>query len=569
MAIRFPSPSRWVWLSPWVIIGTVCILAGILLIVAVRNLNRQKEFVVEALLSEANVLTRSLEASNRAGMMGMMGQGWGRRQLQALLEETAQQNEVLYVSVLSSGGRVMAHSDPDRVDKFEKAAFPKPDEITYRFTDTGQRAFEVTRAYQPWLREMGRGRGRGGQCAAFSPSDKERNLFITVGLDPAPFEAALEQERRNTILLFSLMFLAGLAGFLSLVWSQHYSIARRDLKDVEAFTATVVNRMPMGLVATDKAGRIERVNAAAGAILPATSGADANFQDIPCFAPVVRMLETRETLTGHELQCRTSPGQSVPLLVNAAVIRDGEGNVAGRVYLFSDMSEIKQLEEQLRRSERLAALGRLAAGVAHEIRNPLSSIKGFATILAGRFNEDDNGRKIAQVMEQEVERLNRVVTELLDFARPTELNKRPASCRDLIEHSLKLVERDAVNQNVSVQWEAQPADLQVQIDPDRFSQVLLNLYLNALQAMDGGGNLNVKAQLKEDEVLLTVADTGAGIPTEDLPHIFDPYFTTKPRGVGLGLANVHKLVEAHGGDIEVESAPGQGTVFTVHIPIPA
>jgi two-component system sensor histidine kinase HydH len=251
--------------------------------------------------------------------------------------------------------------------------------------------------------------------------------------------------------------------------------------------------------------------------------------------------------------------------VNAALIRDGERKAAGYAYLFADVTNIKQLEEQLRRSERLASMGSLAAGVAHELRNPLSSIKGFATILAGRAKDDERSQKLAGVMVQEVDRLNRVVSELLDFARPTELHRQPHGCRELIEKSLRLIEGDAAHMGVKIETRIDPENLRVEVDPDRFSQVLLNLYLNGLQAMEGGGTLRVLALREENRTLFCVTDSGKGICQEDLPHIFDPYFTTKPSGVGLGLANVHKFVEAHGGKIEVDSAPGKGARFTVRL----
>jgi two-component system sensor histidine kinase HydH len=322
------------------------------------------------------------------------------------------------------------------------------------------------------------------------------------------------------------------------------------------------------MMATDPAGRIEKANEAARLILRRSGAFTGTIEDFPCFLPVAKRLRHEERVIEEEVLCRVSEAEMVPLLVNAAHIRDGEGRKTGYVLLFSDMTNIKQLEEQLRRSERLAGLGRLAAGIAHEIRNPLSSIKGFAKILAGRVKEDERSRRVAEVMEQEVERLNRVVTELLDFAKPTELHTETVACRDLFQNSLRLIERDAVEHGVRVETIPPPEELRVEVDPDRFAQVLLNLYLNALQAMDGGGTLKTEAFRQDGRVVLSVSDSGSGIAPEHLPHIFDPYFTTKPRGVGLGLANVHKFVEAHGGEIEVESSPGRGTTFLVSLPAP-
>ncbi len=396
--------------------------------------------------------------------------------------------------------------------------------------------------------------------------ESQRDLFIIVGLDPAPFEDASRQDLHQTILLFVIMFLVGAAGFVSLVWAQNYRSAKYSLGQMKAFTSTIINQMPVGLIMTDPEGRIERTNEAARIILHCYGETYERIDDLPCFLPIARALKEDGAVAEQQILCRVSDAATVPLLVNAALIKTGERQPAGHLFLFSDLTRIKQLEEQVRRGERLAGLGKLAAGVAHEIRNPLSSIKGFATILAGRVREDHRSRELAEVMVQEVERLNRVVTELLDYAKPTEISRQSLSCRELIDTSIRLVERDALQKRVRIHALVEPENLALEVDPDRFAQILLNLYLNAIQAMNEGGTLSVEAVCEEGFVILKIADTGSGISPEDLPHIFDPYFTTKPKGVGLGLANVHKLVEAHGGRIEARSMPGNGTVFTIRIP---
>ena len=564
MSNKSTHPARWAWFSPWLIIGSVCILAAILMVLAVKNVHREKQFTERALLSQAQVLIRSIEAGSRTGMMGM---GWGRRQVQTLIEETAQQPDVLYVAVVKQSGQVVAHSDPGKVGILLPVVIPGSDDTTHRFTDSGQKSFEVVHNYRPLFKQWRRGAG-GASCNLFSPDETECELFIMVGLDPQPFEDAARQDFQQTSLLFGIMFLVGAAGFLSLIWAQYYRTARRSLLDMQAFTSTIVNQMPVGMILTGEDGRIHKTNEAAMQILQTPAGLNGRMDRFPCFMHVAEQLKKQDTVLEQEVNFRGhgKEADSVPLLVNAAVIHDGERRSCRYVFLFTDMTNIKQLEEQLRRSERLAALGRLAAGIAHEIRNPLSSIKGFATILAGRFQEEDRSRKIADVMVQEVERLNRVVTELLDFARPTELNKQPHDAAGLIRHSLRLIESDARRQNVEIEWTIHPDDLRLEVDPDRFAQVLLNLYLNSLQAMEGGGRLRIEVTGQSDQVVLKVTDSGKGIAPEHLAHIFDPYFTTKPRGVGLGLANVHKLVEAHGGDVEAESTPGKGTCFTIRLP---
>ena len=561
MTVGNANPNRWTWFSPWLIIGSVCLLAGILLFLTIKNVHREKEFTERALLSQANVLMRSVEAGSRTGM----GMGWGFRQHQLLMEETAQQSDVLFLALVTPSGKIVAHSDPREIGKTLALAFPKPGETSYGFVEKSERRFEVMRSFQPLHRQRGRGRGSMDSCDG-GPPWQQKDLFILVALDPAPFDEASRQDTHQNLVLFGIMLLVGAAGFISLVWAQHFRQARSHLQDIRALTTTVLNQMPVGLVITGLDGRIQKTNEAAGHILQYPGELPGRkIDDFPCFLPVADRLKKEGAMVEQEIHCRLGNSTAVPLLVKAALIRDGEQRTSGHLFLFSDMTGIKQLEEQLRRSERLAGLGRLAAGVAHEIRNPLSSIKGFATILAGRFKEDERSRELAGVMVQEVERLNRVVTELLNFAKPTEIDRQRISCKELVQDSLRLVEKDATQQAVSIKSLVDPEDLQLEVDPDRFSQLLLTLYLNAIHAMKEGGLLDVSAFRANGDTIIRVSDSGMGISPEHLPHVFDPYFTTKPQGVGLGLANVHKFVEAHGGEIEVESTPGKGTQFIIRL----
>jgi two-component system sensor histidine kinase HydH len=227
--------------------------------------------------------------------------------------------------------------------------------------------------------------------------------------------------------------------------------------------------------------------------------------------------------------------------------------------------KVAGLEAEVVRQERLAALGQLAAGVAHEIRNPLSSIKGFATYFGAKFEPGSKDRELAEVMVGEVERLNRVVGELLDLTRPSSLRLAPTLPAELVRHALQLVEGDCLAKGIGVQTRlaAVPAH---PLDADRMLQALLNLLLNAIQAMPRGGTLTVSAQQVRDRLELRVADTGEGIPVEDQNKIFDPYFTTRNQGTGLGLATVRAIVEAHGGRVRVASDVGRGTEMILDLP---
>jgi two-component system sensor histidine kinase HydH len=279
--------------------------------------------------------------------------------------------------------------------------------------------------------------------------------------------------------------------------------------------------------------------------------------------------EIQDQVIEKEIDCTVADGLTVPLEIGASLLADENGTLLGYVILFKDLTEVRALRREIERSRRLASVGRLAAGVAHEIRNPLSSIKGFATYFKQRYQDVPEDRQTASIMIQEVDRLNRVVSQLLEFARPVTVSPKAASFKTLLQDSLKLIERQAQDKQITINTRNSAHIDVVKIDPDRINQVLLNLYLNAIEAMAPGGQLQIEVSGSEANsgLKIRVADTGHGIAGEDLSRIFDPYFTTKSSGTGLGLAIAHNIVETMGGTIEVNSEAGKGTTFTLTLPI--
>ena len=240
------------------------------------------------------------------------------------------------------------------------------------------------------------------------------------------------------------------------------------------------------------------------------------------------------------------------------------------------------LSQEIISSQRLASIGRLAAGVAHEVRNPLSSIKGFAIYLQQRFPDNPEDQEMSHILIQEVERLNKVITQLLEIARPVTISGQTTLMHDFIKNSLKLIEKKVAQQQVQIDVDLSHEIREARIDRDRMKQVMLNLYLNALDAMPKNGRLKVilskrvdpttpghdtDVKMNREFLEIQVVDNGKGIEPIDLPHIFDPYFTTKNTGTGLGLAIVYNIIKAHEGKITAESNPGFGTTITVLLPV--
>jgi two-component system, NtrC family, sensor histidine kinase HydH len=210
----------------------------------------------------------------------------------------------------------------------------------------------------------------------------------------------------------------------------------------------------------------------------------------------------------------------------------------------------------------------MAGGVAHEVRNPLSSIKGLALLLKNKFPAGSKEQATADLLIQETERMNRTITEMLSFTRPSALKLTPVDLADLLGRSLELVKAEAAENRIATELDVQPGLQPILGDVDRLQQVVMNVVLNALQAMEDGGALTVKLANTADRrgVELRISDTGVGVSPELLSQVFYPYFTTKPSGTGIGLAISQKIVADHGGTIDMESEPGKGTTVIIQLP---
>ena len=231
-------------------------------------------------------------------------------------------------------------------------------------------------------------------------------------------------------------------------------------------------------------------------------------------------------------------------------------------------ADLRKTEAQLIRSEKLAALGQLAAGIAHEIRNPLTSINILIHSLREKPSDEEVHREDLRVIEEEIHRINEIVDQFLRFAKPAPPLLQEADLVSLFEETLQLLKPQIEKQRITVQKEFNALPSTV-LDREQMKQVVLNLLLNALQAMSGGGLLRLSGQVLEDNrwIQLSVQDTGVGIPPEDMNKLFDPFFSTKEGGVGLGLSIAHRIIDQHRGKIQIESTPGQGTLFTLWLPI--
>ncbi|BBO77351.1 PAS domain-containing sensor histidine kinase [Desulfosarcina widdelii] len=560
--------------SPWIVLGALAVLLPVVAMMTIETLNRQKRQSTQLLMEKGAALIRSFEAGTRMGMHGGHGRDF---KLQRLLAETAAQPDIAYLLVVRTDGVVIAHSQIDKVGSsygsdLDLPAIHASAALRSRqgVSEDGSGVFEVFGRFAPlarppvWMRRSHR-MGR-GEMITDLPTPPEMVIF--VGLRTDSVDAARAADTRHTIVMAAVLLLAGCAGVLLLLLAQNYRSARTSLVRVQAFSDNLVTRMPIGLVALDRDNRVTAVNSVARATL----GLDADEAvgqpaDRVIPAELLNPLDDTDEPVQREVVCPVADGRQIPLDVNAATLTDDSGERFGRVILFKDLSEIRTLRLELEKNRRLASVGRLAAGVAHEIRNPLSSIKGFATYFKEKYRQEEKDQEIAAIMIQEVDRLNRVVGQLLEFARPLRLVCQSVAVKPLLEDAIQLVAQQSKEANVELIPNLSDATLHATMDADKMRQVVLNLLLNALDAMPEGGTLHVSAAgVGKNGLQLTVADTGKGIDPDDRPHIFEPYFSTKKTGTGLGLAIVHNIVKAHNGEIRVKSRSGEGTTVSITLP---
>jgi two-component system sensor histidine kinase HydH len=585
MFTKSKNKKFWPGVPPWVLIGAVAVLLPIVAFITLENINRQREKSIHLLLEKGAALIRSFEAGTRTGMMGRQ---WGGFKLQQLLTETAQQPDIVYLMVTDETGIAIAHNSPEQIGRthgaeldLKKVSDDKNLQWRQITQPDGQNVFEVYRKFIPtgppgrmgMMRhhmQMMDGKPQRRWQENENTSNSARIIF--VGLDMSPIEEAHRADVRHAVIMGAILLLVGFAGFTLLFLVQSYRSTRASLSRIKAFSDNVVENVPIGLLALDHQGKIAAFNRGAEAILqlsaPQVIGLEA-FRIIPNdLLAEINHSKNQADVIEKEIECKLADGKIVPLEIGVSSLKDENDTFLGNVLLFKDLTEVRTLRREVARSQRLASVGRLAAGVAHEIRNPLSSIKGFATYFKERYPDRSEDQQTADIMIQEVDRLNRVVGQLLEFARPVSIKPKPVSLQTLLDDSIKLIKDQAAAKGISIQTQNNTQVAKVRIDPDRINQVLLNLYLNAIDSMENGGELRVEitGEGPRRNVVIQVSDTGRGISRENLSKIFEPYFTTKSTGTGLGLAIAHNIVEAMGGKITVESDTEAGTTFTIALP---
>jgi len=533
------------------------------------NYNREREFMKEHLLSKGLIISRILESAVVNNVVTNIDQ------LQSLIETDIQDTLTEQIIFVNESGEIVAHSNPEKAGNFFES-FDEYDKkgIKTEIIESGSN--NIFQFIQPFpiknhpdsLKSRNSNKLPNKLYKKLS-IEKAGPVYIIIRFNANEYLNASREDLRRAIGTGILLLLLSIASFYFIFVINRYHSLTNSLRTMTNYISGVVESMPNGLISLDKNGKVKTINKNAILLLGLNNEKvlGKSLDDILPNCNTANALTPPIDVYNEQINCILNNGQVVPINITSSRLKDENKNTLGTIIMLSDLREIKLLEKKIKRSERLASLGQMAAGIAHEIRNPLSSIKGFAQYFRNKFDQDSEDWKYSSVMITEVNRLNRVIQDLLNFAKPRTPKFSPHSIEQLIKHTLKLIQPDMLERKIEVNKKFNKNIQQLWLDGDLITQALLNIFLNAIESMENSGQLTIKVETKNKIVEIDIIDTGNGISQENLSHIFDPFFTLKKGGTGLGLAIVYRIIEIHDGEIEVFSEPGKGTTFKIKLAI--
>ncbi len=476
-----------------------------------------------------------------------------------LIQKISQQSGVDYIVLQSREGIVLASKKVERMLKIEEDPFIQS-ALTEELAKSRITTFEeedVLEVVKP-----------------FKSEDIPSGIF-RIGLSLKGYKKVASSYQKQMILFSIILFFLGLLTTGIVIINQNYSILDRSYKEIKTLTGNVLEAMHSAVVAVDEEGKIVMLNRLAEDLFGISKDHAINqdynsiFPDDPCL--LKQTLEKKRTTRDVETEFRTLSGEDKVLIIGTSCLFDEEKKFKGAVAVIHDITELKQYEEEAKRAERLSALGNLAAGVAHEIRNPLNAISITAQRLKSEFvpqKDQEEYASFIRIILDEIKRLDNIINQFLSLAKAQKLNLVPTDMSKFLNEVVDLAKIEADQKNIQLTREIESLP-QIKIDPEELKKALLNIILNGIQATPSSYELSVRSYLDDLQrnIVIEIKDSGGGIPKQELSKIFQPYFSTKEKGTGLGLSIAYRIISDHKGKIEVKSEVGKETIFTVKLPI--
>ncbi|SHN60743.1 ATP-binding protein [Desulfovibrio litoralis] len=599
------------------IIGIIALISIVWGVLFFNTQNNSENQTTTILAEKADALFIAIEAATRSNGRSMPAL---KNTIKQILHELSGQQDINFIAITDPNGKILAHTNP----RYIGSALFSPYDLELLQPDTfvkwalmdveDSSVFLVYREFTPFRRTFNSSKpniyDENEHIKNFTFENRGLGLsaLIFVAYDPKPLLITQETLNYNNTLKNITILLISLIILILIFWWENLTKTYKLLKDTQVLSKEIMSNFPDALIILNSKQQIIFLNSKAKDLLknalllpkkkdetPETTTKTKQKKDnkpiLPDFLQKVFIkLEKNNFINSEEIyldllndnaeknkhcfEIRASRVYRRKYLPFWKKLLQYNINATDKtklvdMLLIRDQTKIKDLQNSLQKSEKLAAIGHLSAGVAHEIRNPLSSIKGYATIFYNLFKPQSPEQEAAQAMIKEIERLNRAVSNLLDLSKDFSLNIQNVELKQLVEHLSVLISSEAQKKNIIIEQELENIG-EKQYDADKISQALLNILLNALEAMPNGGKLkislhNIQEQTTNFKVEITIQDNGNGISAENLEQIFNPYFTTRAEGTGLGLATTQKIIEAHNGKI-IATSDENGTVFKILLP---
>jgi two-component system sensor histidine kinase HydH len=476
-----------------------------------------------------------------------------------LIQKIGQQSGVDYIVLQSSEGIVLASRQVGRMLKIEEDPF-----LQSALEDQAAQS-RITSFEDKDVLEV---------VKAFESEEIPSGLF-RVGLSLEGYRQVAWAFQKQMMLYSAILFFLGLLIIGMVIVNQNYFVLQRSYRDIKTLTGNVLESMHSAVVVVNQEGKIVVLNRLAEDLFGVSRDHAVNrdysvvFPQDTCL--LLPALAEKRTSREVEIRYRTLSGEEKTLIIGTSCLFDENKEFKGAVAVIHDVTELKKYEEEAKRAERLSAMGNLAAGVAHEIRNPLNAISITAQRLGSEFvpkKDLEEYKSFTQLILNEIKRLDDIINQFLSLAKAHELNLAPVDMSGFLNELVDLAQIEADQRGINVNRSIDRL-AEIRVDREELKKALLNIMLNGIQATDSGGTLAIRAHVTDDHklVVIEIEDSGKGIPPERLSRIFQPYFSTKEKGTGLGLSIAYRIVSDHRGKIEVTSEVGKGTVFTVKLPV--
>jgi len=396
--------------------------------------------------------------------------------------------------------------------------------------------------------------------------------IFRVGLSLETLRQLNRQAGIRILVIAVIMFIMGLIVFNFIVSNQNFSILKKHYMYIETYTGNILENMAEGVIVADKNCLITVFNKSAEIItgIPASEALGKKCREVldVMGETLSESIRTNTIYNNIELEIPSSRNQESYVNLNSSLITDPDGGLNSVIAVFHDITEQKKLEEEKKRKDKMTAMGELASGVAHEIRNPLNSIAIIAQRFKKEFKPEDNQDEyssLLKILTTEINRVNNIIQQFLTFARPPKLFPAPNNMDKLIREIIMLKSGETREKNIELTFNPN-LNKDINFDYGLMKQVILNLVQNSIEVLEQDGKISIDTFSQNNESVIKVKDNGPGIPEDIIQKIFNLYFTTKKGGTGIGLSIVYQIITEHGGRIKVESSKEEGTIFTVFLP---